>query len=179
MCRRLLLYHQGWQLGCRKLYRQEMARSSLSPPTRFILRAGAPCPRTSLGLMVQLQTTVVSSTSHSALPIASICPNPDNQTCCFNGQGVEEVKCRNNGPPQTVAALLRSCHSANTYTIPISTSSASGSNTTQASASTSSSAPVTSTSASQLPAAPSTAPSSLSTSEQAGIAVGTIAGFCD
>lgn len=34
LCRRLLLYQQGWQLGCRKLYRQEMARSSLSPTTR-------------------------------------------------------------------------------------------------------------------------------------------------
>ena len=109
------------------------------------------------------------------------CPNADNQTCCDDQQGVEEIDYRGNQPLPTMAALLSSYYSSNNYTIPTSAHSAasrSGSGTTHASASTSSSPPVTSTSASQPTAASSTAPSSLSTNEQSGIVVGTLAAFC-
>ena len=59
----------------------------------------------------------------------TFCPDPNNQTCCFNHEGVREITFHNNATIPTVAAGYSTYYEAAGYTIPSLTSSLSGTKT--------------------------------------------------
>lgn len=122
-----------------------------------------------------LNTTICSD--------GTICPFPNNQTCCNNGQGIHEINFHNDNILPNAAADLSTYYAAGVYTDFLSTQTSSLQSTSFTAISTTATtssvmATPTHTAASASPTASTSISPSLSTGTKAGIGVGTAIGAC-